>query len=155
MSTIMKDRHMYIDDFAGCKKKMNFFSDAMARLKYDLHVSKDTEVAALLGLSKTAFAERKRRGSFPEKELHFLAAKRPDLNLDVGYVMNGVRRSHAEHFKLTHALSRHVPDMCHGFDLRTSYGEFHIDAEDAAPFVRLLKRHVHKKLRLGREQDVS
>ncbi|MDR0673321.1 MAG: helix-turn-helix domain containing protein [Zoogloeaceae bacterium] len=74
---------------------MNFFSDSAARLKYALRVSKDGEVAAALGLSKTAFAERKRRGAFPEKELHALAARRPDLALDVGYVLNGVAGSAA------------------------------------------------------------
>ena len=69
---------------------MNFFSDSLARLKHGLRVSKDQEVADALGLSKTAFSERKKRGSFPEKELHALAAKRPDLGLDVDYVLSGV-----------------------------------------------------------------
>lgn len=77
------------------KQKMNFFSDAVARLKHELRVSKDGEVATALGLSKTAFAERKRRGSFPEKELHVFAEKHPELELDVGYVMNGIRKSRA------------------------------------------------------------
>jgi transcriptional regulator with XRE-family HTH domain len=77
------------------KRKMNFFSEIVARLKYELHVSKDMEVADALGLSKSAFSERKRRGEFPEKKLWALAESRPELNLDVGYVLNGIKRSHA------------------------------------------------------------
>lgn len=69
---------------------MNFFSDALSRLKYELRVSKDGEVAATLGMSKTAFAERKRRGAFPEREVRDLAVQRPDLNIDVDYVLTGV-----------------------------------------------------------------
>lgn len=69
---------------------MNFFSDQLDRLKYALRVSKDGEVGEALGLSKTAFAERKRRQSFPERELYELAAKRPELNIDVGYVLTGI-----------------------------------------------------------------
>lgn len=68
---------------------MNFFSDALSRLKYELRVSKDGEVAAALGMSKTAFAERKRRGAFPEREMKELAQQRPDLHIDVGYVLTG------------------------------------------------------------------
>lgn len=68
---------------------MDFFSDSLARLKHHLRVSKDGEVAAALGLSKTAFSERKKRGSFPEKELRALADLRPDLGIDVDYVLTG------------------------------------------------------------------
>jgi hypothetical protein len=68
---------------------MNFFPDQLARLKHALRVSKDGEVAAALGLGKTAFSERKRRGSFPEDELRELARKQPDLRIDVNYVLTG------------------------------------------------------------------
>lgn len=69
---------------------MNLFSDCLGRLKTSLGVSKDLEVAAELGLSKTAFAERKRRGAFPDRELRALVAKRPDLHIDVDFVLTGV-----------------------------------------------------------------
>ena len=68
---------------------MDFFSDALSRLKYVLHVSKDGEVAEALGFSKTAFSERKKRGSFPTDELRALAQRRPDLGIDVDYVLTG------------------------------------------------------------------
>lgn len=72
---------------------MDFFSASLSRLKHDLRVSKDQEVASALGLSKTAFSERKKRGSFPEKELRALAQQRPDLGIDVEYVLTGGRMS--------------------------------------------------------------
>ena len=68
---------------------MNLFSECMDRLKPALRVSKDQEVAAALGLSKTAFSERKKRGSFPDRELRKLAMERPDLGIDVDYVLTG------------------------------------------------------------------
>lgn len=68
---------------------MDFFSESLGRLKHFLRVSKDGEVADALGLKKTAFSERKKRGSFPEKELRALAQQRPDLGIDVDYVLTG------------------------------------------------------------------
>lgn len=68
---------------------MNYFLDCLNRLKHYLRVSNDAEVAAALGISKTAFAERKRRGSFPDDKLFALAAKRPELKIDVNYVLKG------------------------------------------------------------------
>lgn len=70
---------------------MDFFSDSLDRLKHELRVSKDGEVASALGMTKTAFSERKKRGSFPEKELRALAAERPEI--DVRYVLTGERES--------------------------------------------------------------
>ena len=71
---------------------MDFFSDSLGRLKHYLRVSKDQEVAAALGLSKTAFSERKKRNSFPEKELRALAQQRPELGINVEYVLTGEHR---------------------------------------------------------------
>lgn len=68
---------------------MDLFSDSLVRLKHYLRVSKDQEVAEAIGLSKTAFSERKKRNSFPEKELRALAQQRPELGIDVDYVLTG------------------------------------------------------------------
>lgn len=68
---------------------MDFFSDSLGRLKHALRVSKDQEVAEALGLSKTAFSERKKRGAFPEENLRALAQQRPELGIDVVYVLTG------------------------------------------------------------------
>jgi len=65
---------------------INFIA-AMQRLKAALHVNKDVEVATALGLSKAAFSERKRHGSFPEKKLRSLAEQRPELHLDVDHIL--------------------------------------------------------------------
>jgi hypothetical protein len=80
---------------------MDLFSDSLARLKHQLRVSKDQEVAALLGIGKTAFSERKKRGSFPEREVIALSAARPDLGIDVAYVLTGMPSA-------THAAVGHV-----------------------------------------------
>lgn len=69
---------------------VDFFSEALVRLKHQLRVSKDGEVAAALGLSKTAFSERKKRGSFPEAELRTLAREKPELGIDPDQVLFGV-----------------------------------------------------------------
>lgn len=69
---------------------MNDFAQQLGRLKIALGKSKDVEVADALGMAKTALAERKRRGSFPDRELYALAAKRPDLKIDVAYVLTGI-----------------------------------------------------------------
>lgn len=88
---------------------MDFFPDSLARLKHALRVSKDQEVAQALELSKTAFSERKKRGAFPEKELRALAARRPELGIDVNYVLTGIDGSaqallDAKQARLTRAI---------------------------------------------------
>jgi transcriptional regulator with XRE-family HTH domain len=75
---------------------VNLFSECLNRLKPMLRVSKDQEVAAALGLSKTAFSERKKRDSFPDRELRALARARPELNIDVDYVLTGVAQAALE-----------------------------------------------------------
>ncbi len=70
---------------------MNFFEEATLRLKQQLNVTADQEAAAILGLTKHAWMGRKKRDSFPEKELWALSAQRPDLNLDVDYILKGDR----------------------------------------------------------------
>lgn len=67
------------------------FEQKFLRLKEQVGLSKDMEIAQLLGMSKAALSERKRRGSFPMDKLHTLASKHPGINLD--YVLNGYRSS--------------------------------------------------------------
>ncbi|MDY0035427.1 MAG: helix-turn-helix transcriptional regulator [Zoogloea oleivorans] len=71
---------------------MNSFERVLLRFKEQVGLQTDKEVAALLGTSATAFGDRKKRGAFPEDKLRALAQQRPDLNIDVGYVLNGVRQ---------------------------------------------------------------
>ncbi len=71
---------------------MKNFDAQLLRLKQALGVSSDQEVAAALGLTKAAFSDRKRRDAFPEEKLYALAAKRPDLHLDVLYVLVGDKK---------------------------------------------------------------
>ncbi len=78
---------------------MNYFEEATLRLKQQLKVTEDKQAAAALELSEAAWKMRKKRGNFPEKELWALSAQRPDLKLDVGYVLNGAVGSHAAQVK--------------------------------------------------------
>lgn len=68
---------------------VDFLHERLGRLKVALRAGKDKEVAEALGLSEKAFNARKARNSFPEKELRALAQQRPELGIDVGYVLTG------------------------------------------------------------------
>lgn len=65
------------------------FDQKILRLKQCLNVTTDKEVAEILGMSKSALAERKRRDAFPEKILRALAAEKPEI--DLLYVLTGER----------------------------------------------------------------
>lgn len=68
---------------------MGNFQAALLRLKEHLGLETDKEVAELLGMTVKAFTARKARDSFPEEKLRALAQRRPDLPIDVDYVLNG------------------------------------------------------------------
>lgn len=68
---------------------MSDFEEVLLRLKERLGVASDKGVADLLGMGEKALNARKRRGSFPVDKLKALAADRPDLRLDVKYVLTG------------------------------------------------------------------
>lgn len=72
---------------------MDFFSfeRTSLRLKEALGVQTDKDLAAQIGMEFSAFNMRKRRGSFPERELLALATERPDLGIDTHYVLTGKR----------------------------------------------------------------
>lgn len=74
----------------------NSFDAKIGRLKGALQLKEDQEVAELLGMGKAAFSARKIRGSFPEEKLRSLAQQRPDLNIDVDYVITGVAQAALE-----------------------------------------------------------
>lgn len=69
---------------------MNSFKEKLLRLKNELKISTDKEVAAVLGMKPTAFAERKKTNSFPDKQVFDLAREHPDLDID--YILLGHRR---------------------------------------------------------------
>lgn len=78
------------------------FSECLQRLKHELRVSTDKEVAYALGLSKTAFAERKRRGAFPVEKTRVLCALKP--HLDEVFILTGRRLSGEERHRVLVAL---------------------------------------------------
>ncbi|WP_231409647.1 helix-turn-helix domain-containing protein [Ralstonia solanacearum] len=68
---------------------MSDFDKSLLRLKEQLGVTTDKEAADLLGMSDKALNARKRRDSFPTKEVFALAAQRPELGLDADWVVTG------------------------------------------------------------------
>lgn len=69
------------------------FLSILLRLKVQLVLLHDSEIAKALGMAATAFHDRKERESFPIKNLWALSAQRPDLKLDVGYILTGERKA--------------------------------------------------------------
>lgn len=75
---------------------MKNFTNIVNRLKTELSISMDKDVAEFLGMSKSAFAERKRRGVFPEEALRLADLGHPELKLDVEYILSGQRNATRE-----------------------------------------------------------
>ncbi|CBJ40037.1 putative Transcriptional regulator (putative DNA-binding phage protein) (plasmid) [Ralstonia solanacearum CMR15] len=65
------------------------FEKSLLRLKEQLGVSTDKDAADLLGMSDKALNARKRRDSFPTKEVFALAAQRPELGIDPDWIVTG------------------------------------------------------------------
>ena len=72
---------------------MDSFDVILFRLKEAVRIRTDKGIAELLGLSPTAFNERKKRGYFPEDKLLAAMIKRPDLKIDLDYVLTGRRKT--------------------------------------------------------------
>jgi hypothetical protein len=72
------------------------FDQQLLRLKTVLGVTSDQEVAGLLGLTKAAFSDRKKRDSFPEDKLLALVAREPKRGIDAHYVLTGEHLSVAQ-----------------------------------------------------------
>lgn len=68
---------------------MNFFEETTLRLKQQLKLVQDRDVAEMLGLTARAWAGRKKNDSFPRDKLIVLAAQRRDLDIDVDYILTG------------------------------------------------------------------
>ncbi|MBS6284313.1 helix-turn-helix domain containing protein [Haemophilus parainfluenzae] len=92
---------------------MNSFKEKLLRLKNELNVATDKEIAEILGMKPTAFNGRKTRESFPEKELFALKAKCPELNLDMDYILLGHRRETYEAIEQEMLKDMPKPDEPH------------------------------------------
>lgn len=72
---------------------MNSFDEKLARLKDALALAEDQEVAQLLGLSKSALSERKRRDAFPAEKLFEYIQRHPERDIDGHFILTGERSS--------------------------------------------------------------
>ncbi len=70
---------------------MKNFIDITNRLKTELSISMDKDIAELLGISKFSFAERKKRDSFPVHQLTEFVLSHPELNLDLDYILGNIK----------------------------------------------------------------
>lgn len=77
---------------------MKNFTNIVNRLKTELSLTMDKDIAQFLGMTKTAFAERKRRGVFPEEALMLADMKHPELKLDVEYILSGKKGNDFKNF---------------------------------------------------------
>ncbi|MFU2080630.1 helix-turn-helix domain-containing protein [Avibacterium endocarditidis] len=68
------------------------FENQLKRAKECLGVKSDAAFAKAIEMPVTTFSSRKKEQKFPEKELFALKAKRPELNLDMDYILLGHRR---------------------------------------------------------------
>jgi len=90
---------------------MGNFTDIVNRLKTELSLTMDKEVAEFLGLSKTAFAERKRRGVFPKEALKLADLTHPEYRLDLEYILTG-EKDRIHNFFANTAKRSVVPEDC-------------------------------------------
>lgn len=95
----------------------NIFQARLERLRTALDVREDQEVATVLGMTKAALSARKSRNSFPEKELRALVQQRPDLDIDVEYVLTGATLS--AHQRQTQQAARQATLDAAGIDEAT------------------------------------
>ena len=102
---------------------MNFFDEATLRLKQQLKVTEDKQAAQALGLAANAWGMRKRRNAFPEKELYALAAKRPELGIDVDYVLTGITAASRGLNDAARARVERASDAGLGFDDLYAYAK--------------------------------
>lgn len=50
---------------------------------------------------------------------------------------------------LGYTLSKHIPDMERGFKISTNYGDFFIEADEAAPIIKAVRRAVEKNRKIA------
>ena len=94
-------------------KSTYFFPQQLLRLKELLKAKEDQDVATALGMTKAAFSARKARGSFPETELYALAARQPELGIDVPYVLTGITQGATARLAALRTMSEVIKEMSH------------------------------------------
>lgn len=89
-----------VDSSSAAAMSANFHA-AMMRLKEQLGVERDRQVAAYLRMTPTALFERKRRGTFPVDKLRAAAQQQPDRPIDVDYVLAALEPAQNQHTTTT------------------------------------------------------
>jgi hypothetical protein len=96
---------------------VNSFDDVLLRFKSAVGARTDKDAGALLGLADKAFNARKRRGVFPIDKLYVLASQRPDLKIDVNYIVTG----ESKEFRTKIDALREATEAAMKFELPSDY----------------------------------
>lgn len=67
------------------------FVDFLERIKQELDLKKDKDVAQFLGIEPKAFSIRKKRDSIPVDAVRAAAYEHPEMNVDWSYILTGRR----------------------------------------------------------------
>ncbi len=54
---------------------------------------------------------------------------------------------------LEYSLAKRVPDMESGFSISTNYGELFIDADEAEPIIKAVRRAIEKNLKIAKKSE--
>lgn len=128
---------------------MRKFDEQLLRLKQVTGVTADQDVAALLGMTKAAFSDRKKRDAFPEDKVRALATRHPELHLDIEFVLTGssdVQRELNKRLAALKSVTQKVVEM----KIPEPYGStvqellFFIELHDVDGVVKALKGLSHQ-----------
>lgn len=72
---------------------MENFTNIVNRLKTELSITMDKDVAEILGMSKKCVCRKKAQRVFSRNALRLLELERPDLKLDINYILSGTREA--------------------------------------------------------------
>jgi hypothetical protein len=50
---------------------------------------------------------------------------------------------------LRYTIAKHIPDMERGFKISTNYGDFFIEADEAEPIIKQVRKAVEKNLSIA------
>lgn len=67
------------------------FVEFLKRIKQELDLKKNKDVASFLGMEEKAFSIRKKRNSIPVEAVQAAAFKHPELKVDWSYILTGER----------------------------------------------------------------
>lgn len=87
------------------------------RAKEVLNVRFDKDLANILGMPTTTFNTKKKAFDFPDVELYALCSKRPELNIDMDYILTGISSSSYERSIADAGINSDFPELLNDLHL--------------------------------------